>query len=287
MDAFHVVCGMPRSGSTLLCDVLCQNPDFHASSTSILDRSIGGLRQLWSSSPEVKSLLLYAAELRGQPEGAASDKIADEAMRAFCTQGIAGWYSKIAPGAKVVFDKGRGWLEQYEELQHLFPQARLVCTVRDPRDAFASVERTDKRTPLLAELGAPIGETRMQKIERYFSPVGMLGANMRSISDKLSLKVASTSLVYVTYEKFCADPERELRRVYAELKLDWWSGHNFEEVAGTAIDLDVAYNLKFPHRRKTGPIRKSDTRWQDWIPTEVGDMIVKQNPVFCKEFGYQ
>ena len=51
----NVICGLPRSGSTLLCNILNQNPDFHASSTSPLAQTLGALSQFLSTSPEVKS----------------------------------------------------------------------------------------------------------------------------------------------------------------------------------------------------------------------------------------
>ena len=58
MESFNVVCGLPRSGSTLLCNLLNQNPEVYASSTSIVPVILGSTSNIISNSPEFKSLLI-------------------------------------------------------------------------------------------------------------------------------------------------------------------------------------------------------------------------------------
>ena len=40
MKNFNIITGMPRSGSTLLCNILSQNPAFHAGATSPLPEMV-------------------------------------------------------------------------------------------------------------------------------------------------------------------------------------------------------------------------------------------------------
>ena len=47
--------GMPRSGSTLLCNILAQNPEFHTTPTSGLSEIVKGIHEFWKTSPMIKA----------------------------------------------------------------------------------------------------------------------------------------------------------------------------------------------------------------------------------------
>ena len=53
----HTISGLPRSGSTLLCNVLNQNPRFNASSTSELPAFLSSITHQWTNSIDVKNEL--------------------------------------------------------------------------------------------------------------------------------------------------------------------------------------------------------------------------------------
>ena len=61
MKSFNVICGLPRSGSTLLCNVLNQNPEIYASSTSIVPVLINSITNLITNSAEVKGAYIRNA----------------------------------------------------------------------------------------------------------------------------------------------------------------------------------------------------------------------------------
>ena len=93
---FHTIGGLPRSGSTLLCNLLNQNPGFYASSTSVLPQTLTAMKNGWSNSPEIKSDL---ADSREEIETRLSN-----CMRAV----VHTWYAdKLENG--VAFDKSRAW----------------------------------------------------------------------------------------------------------------------------------------------------------------------------------
>ena len=58
MKQIHFITGLPRSGSTLLCNVLNQNPEFYAGSTSPLPALVNTLVNCLSNSPEVQAALI-------------------------------------------------------------------------------------------------------------------------------------------------------------------------------------------------------------------------------------
>ena len=57
MKSFHVICGLPRSGSTLLCNILAQNPAFNVLHTSALPSLVEYFAKGVTDIPEIKGML--------------------------------------------------------------------------------------------------------------------------------------------------------------------------------------------------------------------------------------
>jgi sulfotransferase len=51
----YFINGMPRSGSTLLCNILTQNPQFHATPTSGLSELISNVNIFWNKNPIMRA----------------------------------------------------------------------------------------------------------------------------------------------------------------------------------------------------------------------------------------
>ena len=55
MTDIHMIAGLPRSGSTLLCNILNQNPRFHATSTSGILEIVLAIRNQWDNVVALKA----------------------------------------------------------------------------------------------------------------------------------------------------------------------------------------------------------------------------------------
>ncbi len=107
----HVITGLPRSGSTLLCNILNQNPRFFAGSTSPLPTLLANIISTWSTQIEITSDLLHDRE-------AAQARML-RAMREFCNA----WYSDKVNETPVIFDKSRHWMH------YTLPENRMHWTI--------------------------------------------------------------------------------------------------------------------------------------------------------------
>lgn len=269
MRQFHVVCGLPRSGSTLLCSLLNQNPRFFASSTSPVCNTLANLGHILSTSPEVKSDLHAEREV--------TEKKIRETMRGV----VRGWYSQTK--APVVFDKGRGWGHHAALLLDLFPKAKLIVCVRDLRDVFASIEKRNAEFPALSDAPDPIAKTVFARADTMFAPNGMIGMPINGIEDLLRRNVKQK--IVVQFEQLVSAPEDTMRRLYSELG-EKWHRHNFRNVQGTATDLDELYLNKFPHSI-SGPVVKPSPKERDrWVPSDVETAIMDRYPGYNQAFGY-
>ena len=262
------ISGLPRSGSTLLCNILAQNKALNVSSTSCVPQVIAQSSWLLSTMPEVKSEL-------------ASDRVATEsrvreALRGF----VLGWYKD---SGDIVCDKSRAWNHNAAILFDLFSDAHLIVCVRDLRSVFASIEKQHAQFPVFDEAQNANERTLYSRADRYFSPEGMIGLPVTGIEDLLRRKPSNTSII--RYETLAASPEDTMRRLYADIGLSWHD-HDFTNVVSQATDADHLYLNKFPHDG-SGPVRKPDANeWQKFVAPDIASLIMEKFSGYNSAFGY-
>ena len=126
MPTLHFTSGLPRSGSTLLAGLLRQNPRFAAAMTG----PVGGL----------VTTLLNA--MSTQNEAAV---FLDEAKRRAILKAVVEAYYADQADREVVFDTNRMWCARLPLIRVLFPEARVLCCVRNVAWIMDSFERLVRR----------------------------------------------------------------------------------------------------------------------------------------------
>ncbi|MBS0411440.1 MAG: sulfotransferase [Proteobacteria bacterium] len=192
------IIGMPRSGSTLVEQILASHPRVHAlGETPALPSLVHSQFPYQSSAPpDFKGLrAAYLAEARK-----------------------AGW-----PGWGAVTDKMLTNWQRVGIIHLLFPEAVILHTVRDPMDTCFSCFRTlfDRGNEVMFDL-AEIGE-----LYRAYRQA------MAFWADVLPGRVLD-----VNHEALVADPERGIREIVAACGLPWHDAclrfHELDRDAGTA-----------------------------------------------------
>lgn len=265
MKRFNVIAGTPRSGSTLLCNILAQNPAFVVSSTSALFGTITQLTHLWSQQPEIKADYSHNAV-------ATSDR-SRRVLRNIATT----WYN--VDTNKTVFDKNRGWASSTPLFESLFPKGKIIVCVRDPRDIMASLERQHEKEPFFHMDPA---SRLADRVLNQCSPKGMLGSTITNVEDLF--RRDRDSAIVITYEHLVTKPEEALKSIYANLDEPWFE-HNFDSVANVATDLDALYLNKYPHKGE-GKIEPRIGIWRNQLSADIADYIVKRFPFYCKKLNY-
>lgn len=245
--------GLPRSGSTLLCNILAQNPAIHATATSgILDEVV---------------LHIQASKSRIESEAQGVD---DERRKRQVLALMDAAYSDV--DKSIVIEKSRGWISYCEMLDHLFDDFRIIVPVRDLRDVLASMEklwRKEQRTNPQVMPSTPAQKyIQMQTIEGrlayWMQPDQVVGLAHNRIRDAKN-RGWSENLLFVTYEALTAEPEATLKAVYAHCELEAF-GHDFENVEQATQENDAIYGFKDLHK-----IRKSVKPQEPQWPSILGD----------------
>jgi sulfotransferase len=259
--------GLPRSGSTLLCNILNQNPRFYASGTSPLPHMLGAVKKSWDKSLDVLSQIdqekdhyfnRFAAVLRGITEA---------------------WYQDI--DAEVIFDKSRPWNAHYLLLKQLYENPRMILCVRDLRSVFASIEKHYLESMLYGSL---LHQTINNKLKEVFDGKGVIGNQLMYMMDLHERGLFSEILV-IKYEVFTREPKETMDRLYEYVGEEPYE-HDFDHVVRTTQENDGVYRYHYPHRGegKVTPAEPND--WQGIIPEKAARIIRKQHDPFFRAFGY-
>ena len=266
---FHVVTGLPRSGTTLLCNILNQNSRFYASSTSPLPHFLCGLVHSWSSSTEVKGLLQSRKEETEQ-------RIQDTA-----TGLIDNWYR--CKDKEVIFDKSRLWSCNALMLNNISPKAKIIVCVRNLVDIFASVEKQHRRNPLLDDTELPGDKAIYNRADNMFGSDGLIGGPIVGIEDLI--RRDPDNVIYIMYEALVKQPAMIFERLYSELKEDPFI-HDFDNVKNVSEDPDGFYLYKYPHKG-CGKVEPSDPdEWKKYVSPDLSSTINARFPDYCKYFNY-
>jgi len=124
---------MPRAGSTLIQNILGQNPEFYVTPTSGVYDFLFNARTIYSSSPEVK---------------AQDEQLMEKAWKGYCKGAIYGYFNAITD-KPYVMDKCRGWSGDYNFINFFDEKPKVISMIRDPRAVYASMEKKYRANPQL------------------------------------------------------------------------------------------------------------------------------------------
>ena len=255
--AYHFISGLPRSGSTLLCNILAQNPRFHVSATSGILDVMFGVRNQWDKLIEFRAM----------------DPEESEAAKLRVLRGILeGYYSEVEQ--PIVFDKSRGWLAYLEMVEAVLGrEARVLIPVRDLRDVLASFEKLWRRRSATGQVAQePDNYFLMQTVEgrcevwsRSDQPLGLA---YNRIKDALR-RGFGDRMHFVEFERLTRNPKRTLRQIYEFLDEEYFD-HDFDHVEQITFEDDRVHGLGSLHAIRP----KIEPMIAQW-PGVLGDAAAK------------
>ena len=216
----HFISGLPRSGSTLLSAILRQNPRIYASMTSPVGPIFNACLSAMGAENE------FAVFLREQQKR-------DILMGVF-----DGFYRHVAD-REVVFDTSRMWTSRLAALHRLFPDAKVICCVRNPAWIMDSVERLVRRNAFdVSRIFTTAQEraTVYSRAEALLNPNRMIGFAWSALKEAYYSELSDRMLM-VEYDLLASRPTEVLPLIYRFLGEEPFS-HDFGNVEYEAEDFD-------------------------------------------------
>jgi len=227
MKKINFISGLPRAGTTLLSTILNQNPSFSAS----------------ISGPAARMVRAIINEAQAQ---SGYRKQCPEAKRKLLIQSLLQTYYQEAN--EVIFDTNRGWTLMTPLLQDAFPQAKMICCVREVPWILDSFEQLLRKNPYSnTSLFSP------EESVDVYARAGSLLRPDRTLGFALNgLKQAlyggeKQMILLVHYDDLCQNPEAVMQDVYEFLGEAPFQ-HNFNNVEASYDEFDEDLNLKGMHK---------------------------------------
>ena len=244
MRKIHYIGGLPRSGSTLLTNIIMQNPSFQSTATSSLLEFLLQIRDNW------KKLESHVSYPNGQDKW--------NVIRAIMQN-----YHNT--DRNIIFDKNRGWSNHIEFMEKITgKKARIIACVRNLEDVCSSFEKLYRKNRADGEIHGEFSNSNMKTLDGrigvWTSDEGVLGRPYVSLMDTFQRGLGDRILIF-PYESWTTDPEFWFKKLYDFIGEPYYS-HDFNNIEQTIRENDAGYGWgEDLHEIKSGKLlpAKSDS----------------------------
>ena len=266
--AIHFIAGMPRSGTTILGNILAQNPRFYVTPTSGLVELLGGMRNNFDK----------IGDFRAAPN--------EEGKMGAIRGTLHGFFDPV--DRPVVFDRNRAWIYELEMVEVLLRRkAKVIVCVRDIGEILVSFEklwRDNKafRSLITQEKNAIDFQSLEGRCNVWLQPTQLVGASYLGIQDAVA-RGFRDRMHFVHFDYLTRNPAGAMQEIYRFIDEPAFA-HDFEHVEQVTVEDDLYHGLKglhdirpavrpIPHRAKEvlGALAdkyKGPFIWDEYIPKE-------------------
>ena len=219
--------GLPRSGSTLLTSILNQNPKFYSTISNPLAR--------FCKSVVVETFAGPGYQLE-----------CPEAKRIKLIENLIKTYHEDYP-QEVCFNTNRGWGLLLPMLDQTFPDAKLICCVRDINWILDSFEVLFRKNPFT--LSRLYSEEDRQTVYTRANSLMMPGHTVRFAYDSLKEAIVGPQkhkIFLVEYEQLTKNTEQTMRSLYNFIGEEYYN-HDFNNVNCSYDEYDDDAGIKGLH----------------------------------------
>jgi sulfotransferase len=228
---FHFISGLPRSGSTLLAAILRQNPRMHAAMTSPVGSLFTALHTTMGQNNEFAEFI-------------------DERQRERMLRGLFELYYQDH-SQEVIVDTNRLWCARLPLLMRLFPQAKVLCTVRNIAWVMDSIERLVRKNSLHPSKlfhGPAESDTIYHRIETLAGRDRFVGFPYYALKEAFYSAEARNILV-IDYDLLAQAPAKVLPLIYQFLGESYFA-HDFGNLDYQEPGFDNRLGLQGLHEIK-------------------------------------
>lgn len=272
MKTIHYTLGLPRSGSTLLMNILQQNSQLFTTGTCPTPYLIDSCKNQASSVSEFIAL---------------DQDILNSSLTSFIKQGTDGWFSSMTNRPHVI-SKSRVWDTYLNFLFYAYSDPKFIVVLRDIRDIVCSFEKLLYRYQVwnIGTKETPFHTHSLDKrIENYCTDIGgNLGRPLYYLPHVVEwAQKKPRNFFFLRIEDFSEQPEQYLQALENFLGVETHS-YDLTNIQQTSVyEHDTVYRALVSH--KTEPsFRKLQSSWKNILTRAQSHIIIHNNEWFYKTF---
>lgn len=238
MKRFFFISGLPRSGSTLLCNILAQNNNlFVSKATSGCHDVLFGIRNQWDKLIEHQAEGIDYNQLK---------RVLNSILNSY-----------HSTDKNIIIDKGRGWLSLIEMVEFITGATpKIIAPVRDITEILSSFEKLWRKSTGHSQWNfeqndyfkAQTVEGRCEIWASAGQPVGIAYNRVKDAIDR----GYKNNLLFVEFDQLTSQPAQTLKMVYDYLELPYYQ-HNFDNVEQYTQEDDEGIH-RIPDLHKIKPV---------------------------------
>jgi len=262
---------MPRAGSTLMQNILGNNPNFYATPTSGLLDMIMASKRVYTELPAFK---------------AQDESEMKSAFLMYCRYGIEGYFRGLT-NRQYVIDKSRGWGINWPFLDSFYPNPKVIYMVRDLRDIVASMEKNFRRFPdkwdNSQNAQEPRGVTISERVVHWMQ-TKPVGSTLKTLYDSIH-RGYDKHMLFVRFEDLSKNPEKEMKRVYEYLEIPYYKV-DYQNIRQVTFE-DDKFHGKYGDHKIHPVIKPVPSKAVELLGEQVCEKIYEHNKWYFDYFNYK
>ena len=207
----YFITGLPRSGSSVITNILSQNPQIHGEVNGSLASLFGAVHLNWQNLSNDLNIQKKRNVLNGI---------------------INGFYEDI--DKPIIFDRNINWMPYFGVLESVLQkEIKVLVCVRNPAEILTSFEKDRKENPLVvlnADQRLKDETSIAARSYHYAGPEGILGTSHRNLKDSITMGFLDRCL-FIDYGRFCSNPKSQTKRIYDFFELPEFQ-HDYKNIIG-------------------------------------------------------
>jgi len=272
MQQLHYCLGLPRTASSLIMNILNENPRIFTTGTCCMPYFVDACQK---RSGEVSEFI-------------ALDKdVLHKSYINFLRQGMRGWFEAMTD-KPIIFSKSRIWAEWLPHTVAIDPNSKYLVILRDLRDIICSFESLVWKYPQVPyEInGVPFHQLPIeQRMEGYCTDTqSLLGRPLQLLPHLMEVAQKNPNSFFLCkHEHFNENPRETLQQIYQ------WLGepnfeHDFDNIPKSDYyEHDTVYRSLVNHKTGT-KLKKLEPRWPKIMAEKQSQMVIDNNRWYYEAF---
>ena len=270
MQQLHYCLGLPRTCSSVIMNILNENPNIFTTGTCCMPYFVEACQK---RSNEVSEFI-------------ALDKdVLHNSYINFLRQGMRGWFEAMTD-KPIIFSKSRSWSEYFPHTFAIDPNSKYLVILRDLRDIICSFDSLLWKYPQVDYANGIFHKESFEKRMEIYCTDGTsnLGRPLHMLPHLMEVAEKSPNSFFLCrHEDFNEEPRKTFQMIYEWLGEEYFE-HDFDNIPKPDYyEHDTTYRALVSH--KTGSkLKKLEPRWPNVMTEEQSKLVIAHNRWYYETF---